>query len=127
MILRGRLNGIQRNRLKGLLNMLYTPRELADEIGIQINQVYSAYVSLGCPLERDERGHIFINGKVFYEWYLQTYPKLRLAEDETFCKTCKCGVKIHQPKRKKKGGLVYVLSVCPDCGRGLTKILEYER
>lgn len=107
--------------------MLYTSRELADEIGIDVNQVYSVYVSLGCPLERDERNHIYINGKAFCEWYLQTYPKLKLAEDETFCKTCKRGVKIHQPKRKKKGGLVYVLSVCPVCGRGLTKILDYER
>ena len=32
-ILKGRLDGRQRNRLKGLFDMMYTPRELAEEIG----------------------------------------------------------------------------------------------
>jgi len=127
MIFRGRLDGRQRNNLKGLLDMLYTARELADEIGIQVNQVYSVYLSLGCPSVRDGRRHIFINGKVFFEWYSKTYIKLRLAEDETFCKTCKGAVKIFQPKQKIKDGLTYVLSVCPVCGRGLTKIIDFKR
>lgn len=127
MILRGRLNGIQRNRLKGLFDMLYTPKELAVEIGINVNQIYMVYVPLGCPAERDDRGHIFINGKFFLDWYSKVYVKIRLREDETFCKTCKGAVLIHQSKQKTKNGLTYILSVCPVCGRGLTKILFNER
>ncbi len=127
IVLRGRLNGIQRNRIKGLLNMLYTSKELASEIGINVNQIYAVYVPLGCPVQRDDRKHIFINGKSFAEWYTKVYIKIRLAEDETFCKTCKQGVKIYQPKQKTKGGLSYVLSVCPVCGRGLTKIIDFKR
>ncbi|MDO9300776.1 MAG: hypothetical protein Q7T89_05305 [Anaerolineales bacterium] len=127
MIFRGRLDGRQRNKLKGLFDMMYTPRELAQEICIHVNQVYSVYIPLGCPLERDQRNHILINGKAFSGWYSSVYVKLRLKEDETFCKSCKQGVKIFQPKEKTKGGLVYVLSVCPHCGRNLTKILSNDK
>lgn len=127
MILKGRLNGVQRNRLKGLLDMLYMPKELAEEVGINVNQIYMVYVPLGCPVVRDERKHIFINGKVFYSWYLETYPKIYLAENESFCKTCKGAVEIYKPKKKIKNGLTYVLSVCPVCGRGLTKIIDFKR
>ena len=127
IILKGRLDGIQRNKLKGLFDMMYSPRELAEEIGINQDQVYGVYLHLGCPEERDEKKHILINGKAFADWYLKVYAKIKLKQDETFCKTCKKGVKIYQPKQKKKGGLIYILSVCPVCGRNLTKIIANKR
>lgn len=127
MILKGRLDGIQRNRLKSLFDMMYSTRELAEEIGITIDQIYNVYVPLGCPSERDNLNHILINGKAFTEWYSKVYPKLRLKANETFCKTCKKGVAIHKPKQKEKDGLVYVLSKCPNCGRRLTKIISAKR
>jgi hypothetical protein len=65
VLLRGRLDGKQRNRLKGLFDMLYSPRELAEEIGINKDQVYMVYMPFGCPYERDERNHILINGNEF--------------------------------------------------------------
>jgi len=63
IILAGRLNGIQRNRLKRLLDMMYKPSELAEEVGFSLQQVYRVYVPGGCPVERDSRNHIWINGK----------------------------------------------------------------
>ncbi len=127
IILRGRLDGIQRNRLKSLLNMYYLPKELAEEIGINIHQIYYVYIPLGCPAERDERNHLLINGKAFAEWYSKAYAKLHLGNNETFCKTCKKGVLLYQPTKKQKGSMVYLLSVCPNCGRRLTKILSDQR
>ena len=127
VLLRGRLNGMQRNRLKSLLDMMYSPKELADEIGVNINQIYYVYVPLGCPEERDNRNHILINGKAFADWYSKVYVKIRLKPDETFCKTCRNAVKIYKHKKHKKGNLVYVLSVCKTCGRNLTKIIENSR
>jgi hypothetical protein len=126
-ILKGRLNGIQRNRLKGLFDMMYSPRELAEEIGFHIDQVYNVYVPLGCPHERDDRKHIQINGRAFLAWYEKTYPKTKLAHDETFCLTCKKAVKIVSPQGQVHNDTVYVLSVCPVCGRKLTKITERKR
>jgi len=126
-ILKGRLDGIQRNRLKSLFDMFYTPKELASEIGVTIDQIYNVYIPLDCPHERDVRNRILINGKIFARWYGEVYPKILLLEDETFCKTCKKGVKIYKPKEKRLGTLIYVLSVCQNCGRKLTKILSDKR
>lgn len=126
-ILKGRLDGKQRNRLKSLFDMYYTPKELAEEIGMHVDQVYNVYVPLGCPQERDTSKRLLINGKLFAEWYSKVYVKLRLKQDETFCKTCRKGVKIIQPQKKRKGNLEYLLSVCPTCGRKLTKIIANQR
>ena len=62
IILKGRLDGNQRNRLVRLLNMLYSPSELANEIGFTKRQVYRVYIPLGCPHEKDSKGRNWING-----------------------------------------------------------------
>lgn len=126
-ILRGRLNGKQRNKLKGLFDTMYSPRELAEEVGFHIDRIYAVYVPMGCPHERDKKNHILINGEAFAEWYSRVYTKTKLAQDETFCLTCKKGVAIIQPEEHQKGDTVYLLSVCPVCGRKLTKIIERVR
>jgi len=124
MELKGRLDGRQRNRLKRLLNMLYTPKELAEEIGITKSQVYRVYIPQGCPHERDSRRHIWINGKEFSQWYQQAYPKVRLKSDEAFCLTCKMAVKIMDPVRQAKNGLIFDECHCPHCGRKLARIVD---
>jgi len=123
MELRGRLDGRQRNRLKGLLHMHYTPRELAEELGIEKQQVYRVYLPLDCPHERDSRGHIWIDGTAFCEWYQQHYPKVELAADEAFCLTCKQPVKMAKPERLEKNGLIFFECSCPVCGRKLARII----
>ncbi len=125
-ILKGRLDGKQRNRLKSLFDMMYTPKELAEEIGINKDKIYMVYIPLGCPHERDKSRHIFINGKIFAKWYIEKYAKLRLKKNETFCLTCKGAVELVNPREHTKNGLTYALSTCPICGRGnLTKILAF--
>ncbi|RIK32579.1 MAG: hypothetical protein DCC56_01855 [Anaerolineae bacterium] len=126
-LLKGRLDGRQRNRLKSLFDMHYTPKELAEEIGMHVDQVYNVYVPLGCPQERDERNHLRINGKSFAEWYGKFYFKIHLKPNETFCKTCRKGVKIVQPKRHQKNGLEFLLSKCPVCGRKLSRFVSNQR
>lgn len=126
-VLKGRLNGTQRNRLKSPFDMMYSPRELAEEIGFHVDRVYSVYVPMGCPSERDNKNHILINGRAFAKWYEQVYTKVRLAQDETFCLTCKKGVKIVKPQEKRHNDTVYILSDCPACGRRLAKIIERVR
>ena len=127
LILKGRLDGKQRNRLKGLFDMLYTPRELAQEVGFHLNQVYAVYIPLGCPHQREVNNHILINGKEFAAWYGRVYAKGQIKQDETFCKTCKQGVKIVNPVTQTKNDLVYLVSACPVCGRRIAKIIERKR
>jgi len=122
--LKGRLDGRQRNRLKSLLNMMYRPGELADEVGFSINQIYRVYITLGCPHSRDKRRHIWINGASFAQWYEDFYKKRGLQENESFCRTCRTGVEKINPKRHKKNGLIYEISYCPGCGRKLAKIVD---
>ena len=95
ILLKGRLDGQQRNRLKGLLDMLYSPAELAEEIGMNKEQVYRVYIPLGCPHERDANKRILINGRAFVDWYKDLYKKAQVSEGETFCKTCRKAVEIH--------------------------------
>ncbi|MHA1974130.1 MAG: hypothetical protein ACTSW1_14120 [Candidatus Hodarchaeales archaeon] len=127
IILKGRLNGSQRNRLGRLLDMPYKPSELAEEVGFNRHQVYRVYIPEGCPHTRDEKRYIWINGKEFREWYEETYPRVSLAKDETFCLTCKKAVKIINPKRKQKGRLHYWISKCPNCGRKLARIITKDK
>lgn len=126
-LLKGRLNGKQRNRLKRLLDMLYSPSELADEIEINKEQIYRVYIPLGCPNQRDSHNHIWINGHAFLLWYQERYKKIGLEEGETFCKTCRKPVKIIDGEKHTQGEITYLLSVCPVCGRKLTKILASSR
>ena len=126
-LLKGRLDGKQRNRLVKLLDMMYTPSELAQEVGFNSRQVYRVYIPAGCPNERDQYKRIWINGKAFREWALLVYKKIKLANDETFCVTCKQAVKIVNPERKKEDRLIYVVSSCPNCGRKLARIVEKEK
>lgn len=126
IILKGRLNGSQRMRLGKLLDMLYKPSELSSAIGFTLRQVYRVYLDLGCPCVREDR-HIWINGKVFAEWYEATYPKYRLLEDEVFCLTCKKAVKMVEPIKKKNARLYYWICKCPVCGRKISKIIDKER
>jgi hypothetical protein len=124
ILLRGRLNGQQRRRLDSLLDMMYRPSELAEEVGFNVRQVYRVYLPLGCPHERNACNHIFINGRTFREWVKSTYRKAEMEEDEAFCLTCKRPVKMVEPVRQEEAGLAYLVCTCPNCGRRLARIVE---
>ena len=112
-------------RLGSLLDMLYMPSELAQEVGFAVRQVYRVYVPLGCPCVRSG-GRVWVNGKQFAEWYEATYPKGTLLANEVFCLTCKQAVSIVDPVQNKKGRLLYQVSDCPVCGRKVSKIIDLE-
>ncbi len=121
---RGRLNRAQSINLRKLYNMLYTPAELADTLGVTRRQFYRVYVPLGCPHTRDDTGHLWINGAEFAAWYRQVYAKKRLEAGETFCLTCKRAVPLSDPQSIEKGGMVFLQSICPNCGRTLARFVE---
>lgn len=124
---KGRLNGSQRNKVKGLLNMLYTPKELAEEIGINFDQVYRVYIPAGCPHSKDNRGRISINGKEFKAWFEENYKKRKLERDQAYCVSCKKAVEIIDPGRIKDGNNIYLISNCPLCGNRVTRFIDCKR
>lgn len=127
ILLKGRLNGPQRSRLPRLLDMLYKPSELAQEVGFTRRQVYRAYIPAGCPHQRDSRKHLWINGKLFRGWYEATYPRVTLTENEAFCLTCKKAVKLNNPVHEKRGRLSYWVCNCAKCGRKLVRIITRDK
>jgi hypothetical protein len=127
MLFKGRLKGYQRLKLAKLLDMYYTPRELANEIGFTRRQVYRVYLKYGCPCIRDARKHVFINGIEFRKWYEATYPRTTLEEDEGFCLTCKKAVKMKNPIREQKEYLIYWVFHCPICNRKIPRIIKQEK
>jgi len=127
VILKGRLDGRQRNKLNRLLDMLYSTKELASEIGINHEQIYRVYIPLGCPHERDSKNHILINGRLFRDWYQANYKKPLISKNETFCIACQKPVAITNPANKQKGELSYILCKCPHCSRTLSKITANTR
>lgn len=127
MLLKGRLDGAQRMRLKKLLDMHYKPSELASIVGFNQRQVYRAYIPLGAPFEKDKTGHLWINGKQFAEWYANNFPKVSLDKWQVFCLTCKCAVTFTKAKRMQKGELAYLICKCPHCGRKIAKITKNQR
>jgi hypothetical protein len=126
-IFKGRLNGSQRNKVKGLLNMMYSPKELADEIGINKNQIYRVYLPLNCPHEKDSLGRISFHGLSFRIWYENLYRKVRLEKNQAWCVSCKKIVDVSDSKRYTKGRLIYDLSACPICGKCVAKIIDAKR
>ena len=74
--------------------MMYRPSEIAKEIGFTRRQFYRVYIPLGCPHSRDERRHLWINGKEFRLWYIESYKKIFLAINEAYCLTCRQAVKV---------------------------------
>lgn len=127
ILIKGKLNGKQRNRVKSLLDMMYTPRELSEEIGVNKNQIYRVYIPLGCPHERDEKDHILINGEVFKAWVIDLYKKKHLKGNQAYCVSCKQIVEIIAPETASKNGVVYKLSTCPNCGNHVTRIVSSKK
>jgi len=123
----GRLDGSQRNKVKGLLNMLYTPKELSEEIGVSQEQIYRVYIPAGCPLSKDRRGRISINGKEFKSWYEENYQKRTLEKGQAYCVSCKKIVEVSNPERMSKGNLAYDSYVCPNCGKRVIRFVDTKR
>lgn len=127
ILLRGRLGGKQRLRLEKLLDMLYKPSELAEEVGFTRRQVYRVYIPVGCPHSKDNQRHIWINGREFREWYEATYPRFTVKDGEGFCLTCKRVVRLEKPVQVKKGGLLYWIGYCPKCSRKIPRIIKNDK
>ncbi len=82
---------------------------------------------MGAPHEKDQNRHIWINGKDFKDWFVSTYTKVRMTENQTFCLTCKKPVEILNPELRKTGDIEFILSICLNCNRKLAKITKNYR
>jgi hypothetical protein len=121
----------QTDRFRRLLDMLYKPSELSEELGVELRAVY-AYLQAGCPFSRDEHNRIWINGAEFRAWadrlLMEKRPKKqsrpRLAPDEAYCVRCKQIVPVgaFQLVTQVNSGVAMVAGPCPICQKPVFRL-----
>jgi hypothetical protein len=74
----------------GLLPMLYTPREICEDLHIAESTLRD-WLHRGAPHQRDNRNRIWINGENFSVWVKEQRkpkPTHTLEKDEAYCLYC---------------------------------------
>lgn len=108
-------------KLGRLLNMLYKPSEIAEEIGLAVDTIYRSYLPAGLPHTRDDTGNIWIHGPVFVAWARETVALKRskragLPDDHAWCMKCNQAVPLQDPKIKAVNRYLEILQArCPRC------------
>jgi hypothetical protein len=105
-----------------LLDMLYKPTELAEEIGVIPDTIYRSYIPAGLPVHRDARGRLWINGLAFIDWARDTIAQRKskrkgLPEGQAWCLKCRGPVPLLNPIIKPVNrSLELMQATCPACG-----------
>lgn len=120
-------------KLGRLLNMMYKPSEIAEEIGVAQDTVYRSYLPAGLPHHRDARGNIWIHGPAFVSWARETISKKQsqragLPEGQAWCMKCNRAVQLHHPTIKTINRYIELLQApCPDCNRTVNRARARQR
>ena len=114
----------------GLLPMLYTPREICEELDIAESTLRD-WLQIDVPHQRDNRNRIWINGEEFARWVNnQRKPKVTkgLNEDEAYCLRCNQVSKLLSPQIQPiKGNLVLIKGTCANCGAVINRGAHRDR
>ncbi len=111
------LDRTQRIRLRGLLDMMYSPADLARELNIDQRDVYRRWLPAGIPHVRDDKGHVLLHGLTIAKWFGQQKPKRNIKSDEGYCLKCKAVVKLIDPEPVQHGKFHLLRAPCPTCQR----------
>ena len=114
----------------GLFPMLYTPREICEELDIAESTLRD-WLQIDVPHQRDNRNRIWINGEEFARWVNnQRKPKVtnKLNEDEAYCLRCNQVSKLLSPQIQPiKGNLVLIKGTCANCGAVINRGAHRDR
>jgi len=114
------LKHIQIIRLKRILDMLYKPSELADEIGVNVDTIYRSYIPAGLPCIHSQQ-EIWIHGPTFVAWAEETITKRRrkragLPDGHAWCMKCNRAVPLTKPRMIYSNQYIRILqALCPTC------------
>jgi hypothetical protein len=115
-------------RLSRLLDMLYHPAEIADEIGVHPDTVYRSYIPAGAPTIVDAHGKVWIHGPAFVSWARQTVTQRAakrqpLTDGQAWCMRCNLPVELINPTVKPINYYLDLLQAnCPICGTQVNRI-----
>jgi hypothetical protein len=108
-------------RAPGLLPMLYSPPELAEELHIRA-YIVREWLKKGLPHHRDAAHHVWLNGREVAAWVEATRyarPRQPLQTDEAFCVKCNRPVKLANPAQMPRGKHLLLSGTCPECGTSI--------
>lgn len=114
-------------KLTRLLDMLYKPAEIAEEIGVTVDTIYRSYLPAGLPHTRDSKNNIWIHGPAFIAWARETISKKKsqrqpLPASHAWCMRCNAPVLLIEPKRKYANRYIEILQAkCPQCGKTVNR------
>ena len=105
-------------RAPGLLPMWYSRRELAQELGASVS-VIQWWIEQGLPCRRDERGHVWIDGRQFAAWVktiILQRSRQPLQAHEALCLNCRRPVVLLNPTSTCRGKQRLLRGACAVCG-----------
>lgn len=112
-------------RLVRLMDMMYRPGEIAEEIGMTTDTIYRNYLPGGCPFERDKTGNIWIHGTSFAAWVKSVTVKKEinsLADGQAWCLRCRKAVALTRPRERFRGRYVAIYQgKCEVCGARINR------
>jgi predicted RNA-binding Zn-ribbon protein involved in translation (DUF1610 family) len=120
-------------KLGRLLNMLYRPAEIAEEIGVAQDTIYRSYLPAGLPHTRDAKGNVWIHGPAFVAWARQTVAKRKskragLPDGYAWCMKCNHPVLLINPHIKVTNRYLELLQAhCPDCGSVINRARAHQK
>lgn len=114
----------------GLMPMLYTIRELVLELEIPRSTLCD-WLKAGAPHQRDNRGHIWINGEEFAAWVKERrkaqIPR-KLSEHEGYCMRCNQITELLDEEiRQVSSNLIHKIGKCSICGGKVIRGGRYDR
>jgi hypothetical protein len=111
-----------RLRANTLLDMLYSPTDLAEELDINVRAVYETLIPAGLPYNKDAAGHLWLHGPEVAHWVLTLKSKrLEMRGNEVYCLKCRKVVPLVKPRRVTEGQLTILKATCPHCGAKVNK------
>jgi hypothetical protein len=108
-------------KLGRILDMMYKPSEIAEEIGVAQDTVYRSYLPAGLPHERDEQGNVWIHGPAFIAWAKETVTRRKakragLPDGHAWCMKCNQPVQLVEPEIRTVNRYLELLQApCPRC------------
>jgi uncharacterized protein with PIN domain len=113
-------------KLGRILNMLYRPGEIGEEIGVTADTVCRSYIPAGLPHTRGENGTIWIHGPEFVKWARDMARKRKRAgmqDGFAWCLKCNKAVQLIKPQLRTINRYLEVqFAPCPICNRTVNRI-----
>lgn len=119
-------------RLGRILNMMYKPPELAEEIGVTPDTIYRSYIPAGLPFIREYHS-VWIHGPSFVQWardIVSTQRKAHpgLPDGYAYCLKCNQAVEMINPRIVYTNLYIHIYqSDCPTCERHINRFSKRER